>query len=75
MFLIQNGIFFIKTYLNKDMIHELSECDICNCNTEFSRISDNEELLVCMPILQVHKREPNLSFVIKNSENIENYMQ
>lgn len=71
---LKSGTPYIK-HLGKEMMKELSESAICDYTTDFSRISEADALLMCIPTPLDHHREPDLSFVINTSETIGTYMR
>jgi len=71
---LKSGTPYIK-HLGKEMMKKLSESAICDYTTDFSRISEADALLMCIPTPLDHHREPDLSFVINTSETIGTYMR
>ena len=60
---LKNGISYIK-HLGPDMMKVLSESDICDATSDFSRMKEADALLMCVPTpLDLH-REPDMSYVV-----------
>ena len=60
---LKNGISYIK-HLGPDMMKVLSQSDICDATTHFSRMKEADALLMCVPTpLDLH-REPDMSYVV-----------
>lgn len=71
---LKSGTPYIK-HLGKEMMNELSESAICDYTTDFSRISEAEVLLNCIPTSLVYHMKPELSFAIKISKSCGTYIQ
>lgn len=60
---LKNGISYIK-HLGPEMMKVLSQSDICDASTDFSRMKEADALLMCVPTpLDLH-REPDMSYVV-----------
>jgi UDP-N-acetyl-D-glucosamine dehydrogenase len=61
---IDEGKPYIK-HLGKEMMQKLSNSDRCDATTDFSRISEADAVLICVPTPLDHHREPDMQYVEK----------
>ncbi len=71
---LNEGVPYIK-HLGEEMMSVLSESKICDYTTDFSRIPEADALLMCIPTPLNHHREPDLSYVVKTTETIAEYLR
>lgn len=71
---LNNGIPYIR-HLGKEMMATLSNSDKCEATTDFSRISETDAILLCVPTPLDHHREPDMSYVEKTTETISKYLR
>jgi len=71
---IKSGKSYIK-HFNDEQIVELSESERCTVTSDFSKLSDVNSILICVPTPLNHHREPDMTYVVKTAETIGNYLQ
>lgn len=71
---IKKGIPYIK-HLGDEMMQTLSKSDICDATTDFSRMSEADALLMCVPTPLNHHREPDMKYVVQTTETVSKYLR
>ena len=66
---IEEGRPYIK-HLGEGMMQKLSGSDRCSATTDFSRMSEADALLMCVPTPLDDHREPDMKYVKKTTETI-----
>lgn len=71
---VNAGTPYIK-HLGADMMGALAKSDICEATTDFSRITEADAILLCVPTpLDLH-REPDMSYVVDTTASISKYIR
>lgn len=71
---LNSGVPYIK-HLGQDMMGKLSGSDKCDATTDFSRLSDVDALLMCVPTPLDEHREPDMKYVEQTGQTISTYLQ
>ncbi len=71
---IQTGTPYIK-HLGVEMMQSLSESDQCDATTDFSRLSEADAILLCVPTPLNQYREPDMSYVISTTETVAHHLR
>lgn len=71
---ISEGIPYIK-HLGADKMEELSRSEICDATTDFSRLSEPDALLMCVPTPLSTQREPDMSYVEETTKTISKHLR
>lgn len=71
---IEQGKSYIKHFDNAQ-IQELSNSENCVVTTDFSKLSDTDYILICVPTPLDHHREPDMTYVINTAETIGRYLK
>lgn len=71
---IKNGIPYIK-HLGVEKMQVLSESDLCDATTDFSRLNEPDALLMCVPTPLGIQREPDMQFVEQTTLTISKYLR
>ena len=71
---IQAGKPYIK-HLGTEMMQVLSTSERCDATSDFSRLSEADALLLCVPTPLDHHREPDMSFVVDTTETVGTYLR
>lgn len=71
---IREGIPYIK-HLGADKMQVLSESDICDATTDFSRMPEADALLMCVPTPLDSHREPDMTYVQKTSDMVAEHLR
>lgn len=71
---IDQGKSYIKHFDNTQ-IQELSNSENCVVTTDFSKLSNTDYILICVPTPLDHHREPDMTYVIKTAETIGRYLK
>ncbi len=66
---LNEGIPYIK-HLGKDMMKKLSDSNICESTTDFTKLKDVDAILMCVPTPLDHHREPDMSYVEETTKTI-----
>lgn len=71
---VNQGKPYIK-HLGEDMMKSLAKSSICEATSDFSRLTEADAILLCVPTpLDLH-REPDMSYVISTTETISKYVR
>ncbi len=71
---IKEGKSYIKHFDHSE-ISVLSKSDDCIVTSDFSKLTEVDSILICVPTPLDHHREPDLSYVISTTETIGKYLQ
>lgn len=71
---LNSGTPYIK-HLGEEMMQKLSESDICDATSDFTRMTEADALLMCVPTPLDHHREPDMRFVVQTTETISKYLR
>ena len=71
---IKDGIPYIK-HLGKEKMQILSNSEICDATTDFSRLKEADALLMCVPTPLDGHREPDMTYVEKTTEVIAKHLR
>ncbi len=71
---IKKGIPYIK-HLGKEMMQTLSDSEICDATTDFSRMDEADAILMCVPTPLNEHREPEMAFVEQTARTISNKLK
>ncbi len=71
---IKKGVPYIK-HLGSDMMQALSDSDICDATTDFSRMKEADSLLMCVPTPLNEHREPDMRFVEQTTKTIAKHLR
>lgn len=71
---INSGTPYIK-HLGEDMMQTLSQSDLVEATTDFSRLPEADALLMCVPTPLDHHREPDMSYVVGSTEVIGEHLR
>ncbi len=66
---LKEGRSYIK-HLGKNMMQELAKSNRCDATTDFSRLSEADAILMCVPTPLDRHREPDMSFIVKTTETV-----
>ena len=66
---LRSGTPYIK-HLGQEMMQSLSESDQCDATTDFSRLTEADAILLCVPTPLNQYREPDMSYVISTTETV-----
>ena len=70
---IQSGTPYIK-HLGEEMMQSLSQSDRCAATTDFSRLTEADAVLLCVPTPLNQYREPDMSYVISTTETVAHHL-
>lgn len=65
---------YIK-HLGEEMMQILSNSDICDATSDFSRLVEADAILMCVPTPLDHHREPDMSYVIETTKTVAKYLR
>jgi UDP-N-acetyl-D-glucosamine dehydrogenase len=71
---LREGTPYIK-HLGKDMMQALAASDHCDATTDFSRLSEADAVLLCVPTPLNQYREPDMSYVISTTETVAHHLR
>ncbi|MEX1211366.1 MAG: nucleotide sugar dehydrogenase [Balneolaceae bacterium] len=71
---IQAGTPYIK-HLGKEMMQALAGSDRCAATSDFSRLTEADAILLCVPTPLDEHREPDMSFVEKTTETVSKHLR
>ena len=71
---LREGTPYIK-HLGKDMMQALAASDHCDATTDFSRLSEADAVLLCVPTPLNQHREPDMSYVISTTETVAHHLR
>ncbi|MTI88120.1 MAG: nucleotide sugar dehydrogenase [Balneolaceae bacterium] len=71
---LKKGIPYIK-HLGKDMMQVLAGSDRCDATTDFSRLTEADAILMCVPTPLDHHREPDMSYVEQTTRTIGKHLR
>ncbi len=70
----KDGKSYIK-HIGDSMMQELASSNIADATSDFSKITEVNAILLCVPTPLDHHREPDMSFVENTTETISKYLQ
>lgn len=68
------GKSYIK-HFKDDQIKALSESDRCEVTSDFSKLSEVDFILICVPTPLDHYRDPDMTFVVETTKTISKYLR
>lgn len=71
---VKKGISYIK-HLGKEKMEKLAASDKCDATTDFSRLSEPDALLMCVPTPLSTQREPDMEYVERTTESVSTYLR
>ncbi|MEX0609601.1 MAG: nucleotide sugar dehydrogenase [Balneolaceae bacterium] len=71
---LNKGIPYIK-HLGTEMMETLAKSDRCDATTDFTRLSEADAILMCVPTPLDEHREPDMSYVEKTTETVSKYLR
>jgi UDP-N-acetyl-D-glucosamine dehydrogenase len=71
---LREGTPYIK-HLGLDMMQALAASDHCDATTDFSRLSEADAVLLCVPTPLNQYREPDMSYVISTTETVAHHLR
>jgi UDP-N-acetyl-D-glucosamine dehydrogenase len=71
---IKSGTPYIK-HLGLEMMQVLSESDICDATTDFTRLAEADAVLMCVPTPLDHHREPDMTYVVETTKTVSKYLR
>jgi UDP-N-acetyl-D-glucosamine dehydrogenase len=71
---IKSGKPYIK-HLGEEMMQVLSQSDICDATTDFSRLKEADAILMCVPTPLDHHREPDMTFVVETTKTVSKHLR
>lgn len=71
---IQSGTPYIK-HLGEEMMQSLLQSDRCAATTDFSRLTEADAVLLCVPTPLNQYREPDMSYVISTTETVAHHLR
>jgi UDP-N-acetyl-D-glucosamine dehydrogenase len=71
---VNTGKSYIK-HLGDEMMKTLSKSDICQATTDFSRLTEADAILLCVPTPLDQHREPDMSYVVNTTETVSRYVR
>ncbi len=66
---IRKGQGYIK-HITDEMVREITDREECDATTDFSRLSEADCLLICVPTPLTENREPEMAYIINTAEQI-----
>jgi UDP-N-acetyl-D-glucosamine dehydrogenase len=71
---IKSGTPYIK-HLGMEMMQVLSQSDICDATTDFTRLVEADAVLMCVPTPLDHHREPDMTYVVETTKTVSKYLR
>lgn len=71
---LNNGIPYIK-HLGKEMMNKLADSKLCEATTDFSRLTEADAILMCVPTPLDRHREPDMSYVVETTKTVGKYLR
>jgi UDP-N-acetyl-D-glucosamine dehydrogenase len=71
---IKSGTPYIK-HLGLEMMQVLSQSDICDATTDFTRLAEADAVLLCVPTPLDHHREPDMTYVVETTKTVSKYLR
>ncbi len=71
---LKEGIPYIK-HLGSDMMEVLAQSERCEATIDFTRLTEADAILMCVPTPLDHHREPDMSFVVQTTETVSKYLR
>ena len=71
---LNSGISYIK-HLGSEMMGKLSVSERCDATDDFSRLTEADAILLCVPTPLDHHREPDMSYVEQTTETVSKYLR
>jgi UDP-N-acetyl-D-glucosamine dehydrogenase len=57
------------------MMQVLSQSDICDATTDFTRLAEADAVLMCVPTPLDHHREPDMTYVVETTKTVSKYLR
>ena len=70
---LTNGISYIK-HIPSSAVQSARDTDLFIATSDFSRLTDTDAILICVPTPLTKHREPDLSFIISTGETIAKHL-
>jgi UDP-N-acetyl-D-glucosamine dehydrogenase len=71
---LKAGRSYIK-HLGDDMMQVLSKSDHCDATTDFSRLTESDAILLCVPTPLNAWREPDMSYVVDTTRTVAQHLR
>jgi UDP-N-acetyl-D-glucosamine dehydrogenase len=71
---IASGTPYIK-HLGAEMMRTLADSPRCDATADFSRLSEVDAILLCVPTPLNHHREPDMSYVVETTRTVSRYLR
>jgi len=71
---IQSGTPYIK-HLGSEMMQVLSQSPRCEATADFSRLTEADAILMCVPTPLNQHREPDMSYVVETTRTVSRYLR
>lgn len=71
---LQSGQSYIRHITNTEIVKELKEGNL-SVSTDFSKITQCEAVIICVPTPLTKNREPDISYIIKSAETIASFLK
>jgi UDP-N-acetyl-D-glucosamine dehydrogenase len=71
---INNGIPYIK-HLGDEMMKKLAGSSICDATADFSRLTEADAILMCVPTPLDHHREPDMTYVEGTTRTVSRHLR
>ncbi|MEO1022670.1 MAG: nucleotide sugar dehydrogenase, partial [Bacteroidota bacterium] len=71
---IKNGQSYIKHFAD-EQIAALAESDHCDVTTDFSKLTQVDAILICVPTPLDQHREPDMTYVVETAKTISKYLK
>jgi UDP-N-acetyl-D-glucosamine dehydrogenase len=71
---IKQGVPYIK-HLGDEMMQTLSKSELCDATTDFTRMSEADALLMCVPTPLDHHRDPDMKYVVQTTETVSKHLR
>ncbi|MEX0647516.1 MAG: nucleotide sugar dehydrogenase [Balneolaceae bacterium] len=71
---ILSGTPYIK-HLGQEMMKTLSESDLCDATSDFTRMPEADALLMCVPTPLDHYREPDMQYVEQTTRTVAQHLR
>ncbi|SMO96608.1 nucleotide sugar dehydrogenase [Gracilimonas mengyeensis] len=71
---LHEGTPYIK-HLGSEMMKSLADSDRCEATTDFSRLTEADAILLCVPTPLDYHREPDMSYVEQTTETVSKYLR
>lgn len=71
---IKEGVPYIK-HLGDDMMKAMASSEKVDATKKFSRLTEVDAILMCVPTPLDHHREPDMSYVVNTTETVSKYLR